>query len=89
MNVTCPYNQFGENGERKACSNKQQLFLLREAIKPVIRCPAALKAWRDYMAAVPYPVPAYLRIVTRIALRNQKNAQRSSTASPYSRLSPA
>lgn len=78
--VTCPYNQFGENGERKACSNKQQLFLLREGdLFPLILSlpPAALKAWRDYtrQCLIRSGVSVH-KVVTRIALRNQKNAQK-------------
>ena len=83
---SCPYNQYGENGQRKACSNKHQLYILREGdLLPVLFSipPTSLKAYNNYRirASVTMRCPMSA-LVTRITLKNEvnKNGNEYSTA---------
>lgn len=93
---TCPYNQFGADGQRKECANKRQLYILRQGeLFPVLMSlpPSALRAWRDYTVSclIKSGVPVH-RVVTRLTLKNQKNAQKIEYSVPVftaaGRLSP-
>lgn len=77
---TCPYNRFGEDGERKACSNKHQLYILRAGeLFPVLMSlpPSALKAWRNFtLHCLTKPRVPVHRVLTRITLKNLRNPQK-------------
>lgn len=83
---TCPFNQFGENGERKGCTNKRQLYIMREGdLLPVLFSlpPSSLKAFDNYRVnarlTLRTPMSALL---TRITLKNKKSANGTEYSSP-------
>lgn len=82
----CPHNQFGANGERKACSNKRQLYIMREGdLLPVLFTlpPSALKAYDNYrvMARLTLRTPMSA-LLTRITLKNKVSAAGSEYSTP-------
>lgn len=82
----CPYNQFGENGERKACNNKRQLYIMREGdLLPVLfpLPPSALRAYDNYRvhASLTLRTPMSA-LLTRITLKNKRSANGSDYSSP-------
>lgn len=73
--ATCPNNQFGEDGQRKRCSNKRQLYVLRQGdVLPVLLTlpPSALSAYDRYRGRVRLALkrPMY-SVLTRIRLTNK------------------
>ncbi|MBQ1792051.1 MAG: hypothetical protein II008_17885 [Oscillospiraceae bacterium] len=84
--AACPYNQFGENGERKACGNKRQLYIMREGdLLPVLFAlpPSALKAFDNYrvQASLTLRTPMSA-LVTRITLKNKVSNGGSEYSTP-------
>lgn len=75
---TCPYNQFGPNGERKACTNKRQLYIMREGdLLPVLLAlpPSALKTFDNYRVSCKLTHRRGVeQVVTRIRLKSAKSA---------------
>lgn len=73
----CPYNQFGSDGEGKACKNVHRLFILREDNPvPVILSlpPTSLRAMRDYIGKkVLLKGLRCWQVLTRITLKKDKN----------------
>jgi len=82
----CPYNQFGANGERKSCSNKRQLYIMREGdLLPVLFTlpPSALKAYDNYRVQARLTLRTPMSaLLTRITLKNKVSAQGSEYSSP-------
>lgn len=82
----CPYNQFGENGERKACTNKRQLYLMREGdLLPILFAlpPSALKAYDNYRVQARLTLRTPMcALLTRITLKNKKSANGSEYSTP-------
>ena len=78
--------QFGENGERKACTNKRQLYLMREGdLLPVLFAlpPSALKAYDNYRVQARLTLRTPMcALLTRITLKNKKSANGSEYSSP-------
>ena len=84
--AACPYNQFGEDGARKACSNKRQLYIMREGdLLPMLMSlpPSSLKAYDNYrvLASLTLRTPMSA-LVTRITLKNKTSANGSEYSSP-------
>ena len=84
--AACPYNQFGENGERKACGNKRQLYIMREGdLLPMLFSlpPSALKAFDNYrvLASLTLRTPMSA-LVTRITLKNKTSNGGSDYSTP-------
>ena len=73
----CPYNQF-QDGARKACTNKRQLYIMREGdLLPVLFAlpPSALKAYDNYRVQARLTLRTPMcALITRITLKNKKNA---------------
>lgn len=83
---SCPYNQFSQDGGRKQCANKRQLYIMREGdLLPVLLTlpPSALKAYDNYrvMARLTLRTPMSA-LLTRITLKNKVSAQGSEYSSP-------
>ena len=84
--ATCPHNQFGEDGTRKACTNKRQLYIMRENdLLPVLFAlpPSALKAFDNYrvQASLTLRTPMYA-LLTRITLKTKKSGSGTEYSSP-------
>ena len=74
----CPYNQFGSDGQGKACKNVHRVYLLREGNPiPVILSlpPTSLKSLRDYIGkrVLVRGLRSY-QVITKITLKKEKNA---------------
>lgn len=83
---TCSYNQFGEDGARKNCGNRTQLYILREGdVLPTLFSlpPSAKSAFNNYRvySRVQAKCPLYA-IVTELTLQTKK----SRNGTPYSSL---
>lgn len=76
--LTCPYNQFGSDGEGKACKNVHRLYLLRENNPiPLILSlpPTSLKYIRDYIGKrILLKGLRCWQVITKITLKKEKNA---------------
>ena len=84
--AACPFNQFGDDGARKACSNKRQLYIMREGdLLPMLLAlpPSSLKAYDNYrvLASLTLRTPMNA-LVTRITLKNKVSANGSEYSSP-------
>ena len=84
--AACPFNQFGDDGARKACSNKRQLYIMREGdLLPMLLAlpPSSLKAYDNYrvLASLTLRTPMNA-LVTRITLKNKTSAGGSEYSSP-------
>jgi len=70
---TCPHNQYGSDGDGKACKNMHRIYLLRSGeIVPVIVSipPTSLKNLRDYIGYVVMKKKRHMyQIVTKITLK--------------------
>ena len=82
----CPYNQFTEDGGRKVCTNKRQLYIMREGdLLPVLFAlpPSALKAYDMYRVhatlGLRTPMSALL---TRITLKSKKSGNGTEYSTP-------
>lgn len=76
--VSCPYNQFGSDGQGKACKNIHRIYLLREGNPiPIILSlpPTSIKSMRDYIGKriLVRGLRSY-QVITRITLKKEKNA---------------
>lgn len=74
----CPYNQFGSDGQGKACKNIHRIYILREGNPvPLILAlpPTSLKPFRDYIGKriLLKGLRSY-EAVTRITLKKEKNS---------------
>lgn len=82
----CPYNQFTADGGRKACTNKRQLYIMREGdLLPILFAlpPSALQAYDNYRALVRLTLRSRLfSVVTRITLKSDKNANGNEYSKP-------
>ena len=76
--ATCPYNQFGSDGQGKACKNIHRIYLLREGNPvPVILSlpPTSLKSLRDYIGKrILVRGLRSFQVITKITLKKEKNA---------------
>ena len=84
--ASCPFNQFGADGARKACGNKRQLYIMREGdLVPVLFAlpPSALKAFDNYrvQATLTLRTPMYA-LVTKITLKNKVSNGGSEYSTP-------
>ena len=84
--ASCPFNQFGTDGARKACGNKRQLYIMREGdLLPVLFAlpPSALKAFDNYrvLASLTLRTPM-CALVTRITLKNKTSNGGSEYSTP-------
>lgn len=84
--AACPFNQFTEDGGRKACSNKRQLYIMREGdLLPMLLAlpPSALKAYDNYrvLASLTLRTPM-CALVTRITLKNKTSNGGSEYSTP-------
>lgn len=83
---SCPFNQFGEDGTRKACSNKRQLYIMREGdLLPVLFAlpPSALKAFDNYRVQATLSLRTPMSaLVTRITLKNKVSNNGSEYSTP-------
>lgn len=84
--ATCPYNQFGEDGARKACTNKRQLYIMREGdLLPILFAlpPSALETYNNYrvLTRLTMRTPMY-SVVTRITLRSKISNNGSEYSAP-------
>ena len=84
--AACPFNQFGDDGQRKACSNKRQLYIMREGdLLPMLLSlpPSSLKAYDNYRVLASLTLRAPMNaLVTRITLKNKTSAGGSEYSSP-------
>lgn len=76
--ASCPYNQFGSDGQGKACKNIHRIYLLREGNPiPIILSlpPTSLKSMRDYIGKriLVKGLRSY-QVITKITLKKEKNA---------------
>lgn len=75
--ATCPYNQFGSDGDGKACKNAHRLYMLREGSPvPLILAlpPTSLRYFRDYIAKqVLLKGYRCWKVLTKITLKKDKN----------------
>ncbi|MEG1892067.1 MAG: hypothetical protein RR301_11640 [Clostridia bacterium] len=71
----CPHNQFGEDGSRKECSNRRQLYILRQGdVLPMLLTlpPSALKTYDNYRVRTRMQLNRKLNtVITRITLTNK------------------
>lgn len=71
----CPNNQFGEDGQRKRCSNKRQLYVLRQGdVLPMLLTlpPSALSSYDRYRGRVRLTLKrSMFSVLTRIKLTNK------------------
>lgn len=71
----CPNNQFGEDGQRKKCSNKRQLYVLRQGdVLPMLLTlpPSALSAYDRYRGRVRLSLKrSMFSVLTHIKLTNK------------------
>lgn len=84
--ANCPHNKFTEDGGRKACSNKRQLYIMREGdLLPMLFSlpPSALKAFDNYrvLASLTLRTPMSA-LVTRITLKNKTSSGGSDYSTP-------
>lgn len=74
---SCPYNQFGSDGDGKACKNIHRLFILRENNPvPLILSlpPTSIKSMRDYVAKrILLKGYRCWKVLTKITLKKEKN----------------
>jgi len=84
--ATCPYNQYTEDGGRKACMNKRQLYILRSGdVLPTLFTlpPSALKAFGNYRINLSVTMRKRINgVVTRITLVSKKNSQNIKYSAP-------
>lgn len=82
----CPYNQFTEDGGRKACTNKRQLYIMREGdLLPVLFAlpPSALKAYDSYRVQATLTLRTPMSaLLTRITLKSKKSGNGTEYSSP-------
>ena len=75
---TCPYNQFGSDGNGKACKNVHRVYMLREGNPvPIILSlpPTSLKFMRDYISKrILLKGMRCYHAVTKITLKKEKSA---------------
>ena len=73
--VDCPNNQFGEDGQRKRCSNKRQLYVMRKGdVLPMLLTlpPSALASYDRYRGRVRLTLKKSMySVLTRIRLTNK------------------
>lgn len=73
--ATCVHNQFGEDGKRKRCSNKRQLYVMRQGdVLPMLFAlpPSALNAYDRYRGRVRLTLKrSMFTVLTRIKLTNK------------------
>lgn len=73
----CPFNEFGSDGEGKACKNMHRLYILPEnSPLPYILTlpPTSIKAWKEYLGK--RIVVKGLRphhVITKVTLKKQEN----------------
>lgn len=76
--ASCPYNQFGSDGNGKACKNVHRIYMLREGNPvPLILSlpPTSLKFMRDYISKrILLKGMRCYHAVTKITLKKEKNA---------------
>lgn len=84
--ASCPYNQFRPEGGRKECSNKRQLYIMREGdLLPMLFSlpPSALKAYDNYRVQASLTLRAPMSaLITRITLKNKTSANGTAYSSP-------
>lgn len=77
--ATCPYNQFGSDGQGKACKNAHRVYILREGSPvPIILTlpPTSLKPLRDFIGKkILLAGKRSYQVVTKITLKKEKSAQ--------------
>ena len=82
----CRYNQFGSDGEGKACKNMQRLYVLRpgDLFPSVVNVPpTSLRPWKDYLSKrILLKGKRPSRVLTKLKLCRDKNA----TGIAYSKL---
>ena len=82
----CPYNQFTEDGGRKVCTNKRQLYIMREGdLLPVLFAlpPSALKAYDSYRVQATLTLRTPMSaLLTRITLKSKKSGNGTEYSSP-------
>lgn len=76
--ANCPYNQFGSDGQGKACKNSHRVYLLREGNPiPIILTlpPTSIKSMRDYIGKriLVKGLRSY-QVITKVTLKKEKNA---------------
>lgn len=75
--ATCPYNQYGEDGERKVCGNRIQLYVMREGdIFPTLFSlpPSSKTAFNKYRIYANMTVKQPLHmLITEMGLTAEKN----------------
>jgi len=74
--VDCEYNEFGSKGRRKACNEKQLLFVVRETdfLPIVVGAPAgSLKNVRSYVVWLTQKLMAVHSVYTSLTLETDKN----------------
>ena len=76
--ASCPFNQFGSDGQGKACKNIHRIYLLREGNPiPIILSlpPTSIKSMRDYIGKriLVKGLRSY-QVITKITLKKEKNA---------------
>lgn len=75
--AACKYNEYNPNTGRKDCSNKRQLYILREGdVLPLLLsvAPSGLKAFDNYRIFTRLTLRKQLaEVVTRISLKNVKS----------------
>ena len=76
--ASCPYNQFGSDGQGKACKNIHRVYLLREGNPiPIILSlpPTSIKSMRDYIGKrILVKGMRSFQVITKITLKKEKNA---------------
>lgn len=76
--AACPYNQFGSDGNGKACKNVHRVYMLREGNPvPIILSlpPTSLKYMRDYISKrILLKGMRSYHAVTKITLKKEKSA---------------
>lgn len=76
--ASCPYNQFGSDGQGKACKNAHRVYVLTEGNPvPLILSlpPTSLKPLRDYIGKrILLKGMRSFEVVTKITLKKEKNA---------------
>ena len=74
----CPRNEFGSDGEGKACKNMQRVYILRPGdLFPVVINvpPTSLKPWKDYVAKrILLKGKRPGQVLTKFRLCREKNA---------------
>lgn len=84
--ANCRFNRFGADGQRKACGNKRQLYIMREGdLLPMLFSlpPSSLTAFDRYrvQASLTLRTPMSA-LITRITLKNKTSANGSEYSGP-------